>query len=150
MFDLAGLVPVFMMIWVFFVVSSIRKAKMQKPAKRPAAMAAGKQADMPRKKTPVKSVPKADPLAGSAEGEDPCHDHFMRPREIRSQFAQTAPESMELAMEGEDPCHPASILAQALEESEEERTAVDGSLGEDLVRAVIWSEILAKPRGMRR
>ena len=147
---MAELVPVFILIWVFTVVSGVRKAKMKKTANRPVAAATGKQADMARKKTSAKSAVKADLLEGTAEGEDPCHDHFMRPREIRSQFVQTAPERMEAAMEGEDPCHPAPILAQALGESEEERTPLDGVLGEDLVRAVIWSEILAKPRGMRR
>ena len=125
-----GILPILMVI--ISILSVISKAQKQKQeAKKAGAFRDAPAMKMPEKEAVVSSVP----LAPAAP--------------VRS-FFEPAPAVM--GMEGEDACHEYMLPDQEKAETgtlapEENR---DNRQAQELVRGVILSEILARPRGMGR
>ena len=126
-----GILPILMVI--ISILSVVSKAQKQKEAARKKAEAFR---DAPAMKMPEKeAVVSSVPLAPAAP--------------VRSSF-EPAPAVM--GMEGEDACHEYMLPDQEKAETgtlapEENR---DNRQAQELVRGVILSEILARPRGMGR
>lgn len=94
----------------------------------------------------------SDALSGAGEGEDPCHEDMLRPaRPSRVAYEAAAEADFAAAAEGEDPCHPAAERPHRHPAVPEETEAAHAAFSqEDLLRAVVMSEILTRPRDRKR
>lgn len=92
------------------------------------------------------------PFDGAREGEDPCHEEILQPAQpSRVTYEMASEAQFAAASEGEDPCHPTvEHIHTSHLESEEIETPHVVFTEDDLVRAVIMSEILTRPKDRRR
>ncbi|MBR1409462.1 MAG: hypothetical protein IJ573_11340 [Clostridia bacterium] len=150
-----------MIIWI--VVASSGKKKGTKAAGKAAGRAQRERGAALTKAAKAPRIPLFDKeestkgKATAAEGEDPCHEDMLRapyPSSVR--YEETAQSAFEAAAEGDDPCHPTDrqeheTHARTVKEAEEVAagTPMRSPAQEDLLRAVVMSEVLKRPAQRR-
>lgn len=88
----------------------------------------------------ARTAPKVQP----AEGVDPCHDGFYAGDEAeQSEYLPDQPQPL-AAMEGVDPCHD-ELYANESEPCESDAAQTDNRAAQEILRGVIFSEVLTRP-----
>ncbi len=163
----------FLVVIVFWIIVSVANNKKKTPAgkgakpagterrappsRRPAAKPRAQQIDWSAsvgEKTPAHADQSAEgiSLEGAPEGEDPCHEDILRPAQpARVAYEPASEAQFSAAGEGEDPCHPTPERKHSHHPEQEETDAPYAAFArEDLVRAVVMSEILTRPKDRKR
>ena len=127
------------------------------PSRRPAAKPRAQQIDWSasgkdKNTTAAGQSAEGASLEGAPEGEDPCHEDILHPaRPARVAYEPASEAQFETAGEGEDPCHPTPERKHGHHPEPEEADAPYAAFArEDLVRAVVMSEILTRPKDRKR
>ena len=142
---IAGLLPIVFWIVIFSLISGNAKKQRKQRMARRQMEAMRERAARPEPEQIAMTMEEAEPFFG--EGEDPCHEHMLRPAKTRAQALTVSPEELAEAGEGDDPCHPAQPTAA--ETTREETMEAPNPWQSDLVRGVVMSEILTRPQERR-
>lgn len=82
------------------------------------------------------------------EGKDPCHD-YMLPKEPAAKVIKTLenhqPAKAVIGVEGVDPCHEFMLDEETLQVEETEPSGMTKAQAQEMMRGIIFSEIMARP-----
>lgn len=153
--ELLGFIPAIIIFLAVMLTSGKKKntkGKTQTPPKQTAksgktldARSIGKAIAAERKKEAKKPV-NAD---SAPQGEDPCHEDMLGPREEQMEYRPSSEAELAEAGEGEDPCHVGYAADTHVEEEFHEdsgRVFTPGAVGD----AIVMAEVLKRPAERRR
>ena len=150
----------FIVIVIFSSIVSAKNKTKKQQQKKDAASAPGK----PRPAAPVPetdAAQKSFAFSGASgfysEGEDPCHEDMLTgvpfsrenaDAQYGSLFEADQQSEGTASSEGEDPCHESMLTGPA---AKERPAFLPGDTGSaELLRGIILSEVLGKPKALRR